>query len=168
MANEGKFRANGIYSFAVDGDVLEWRFRDGSMFTLDRSACDEDTRREAEINGYRQSIGDAGALPAGTTATERRDAMRERRDRIAAGEWNAVPTGIPHNLARALAELFPRDIGDVATARKWVEKQAMVGKKTVKEMCAILVARPNVRDKMAEYIPAALVERGAELFADLE
>ena len=98
----------------IYGTVLTFTFADGAEIVIDASALSPEVQRDAMMHGLKQKIGDAAAMSrnpdTGHSATivDKRNAMREVRDRLVSGQWNKTRDGASGGsgglLFRALCE----------------------------------------------------------------
>lgn len=76
---------------------MQWKFVDGTVSyqigALHEYEKADEFIRAALVNGFKQKIADAAALPSGATASEKRAAMQECVDRLGEREWNARREG---------------------------------------------------------------------------
>ena len=88
------------------------------------------------LHGLAQKIGDAAALPAGSSEAEKWDAMNATMTMLESGLWTIKREGAGTLLLRALCEVYPDK--DRAALSEWL------GKRTAAEKTA-LEANPKVR-----------------------
>lgn len=118
-----------IRASSGEASGIRFSFADGSPgLTLMEHDVNDDISRELRWHGAKQKIGDAGAISrnpeTGRSATiaDKRAAMLEVRDRLAAGQWNKVRAeggGGKGLLLSALLRLRPTATEDVM--RAWLD-----------------------------------------------
>lgn len=155
-------RANGIAEYTFDGSTMFWKFADGTVefniahYEEYRSA--DDFIRAALVNGFKQKIADAAALPAGSTAAEKRAAMQECVDRLGEREWNAKRegTGVDSMLVAVLVDYY-KGSKTAADVRKQIEpwssaerRKVLYSDRLVKSRKAVEAARKPKDDGTAD------------------
>lgn len=154
-----------------------WRYADGSFLEFDPSRCAH-LKQQAADNGWKQTIGDAGAKSrdpkTGKSATiaEIRESMRDRIETLYSGEWTARTQPVSTLLARAIAALypakFPPENNPIRAVREWVASQALATGQDVKVVAANMERSEKVAAKMVELRGPVNVAAADALFASLE
>lgn len=94
-------------SHKIEGTVLTTLVSGFDPIIVDLRECAPDVQEFAPMFGLKQTIGDAGALAKGSTASEKYFAMKARADQLKLGWRKDREGGIPRQLiAEAMARLY--------------------------------------------------------------
>jgi hypothetical protein len=165
------------FSASANGRFMVWAFPGDTgnvEFDSMHAAITQEMRERALLSGWKQTIGDAGALsfkqPDGTfrkpSDSERRAAMMERVATLYSGVWSAEREASGGLLYRAIATYRPGRFPTVESFNDWLEREAEIAKSTKKAIIAALEKNPKIAAIMDELRSAVAADVDDEEILD--
>ena len=123
---------------------------DARRFPLD--SLNADIRRKLELHGLTQKLSDATAKEAGTSVSEKWEAIGEVWAALVSGEWSLKREGAGTLLVRALCEIHPHKSKEAI--KEWLDGKSAADRAALERLPAVRTIIDRIRAEKSEGIDA--------------